>query len=122
MQVYDRNGTQLIVFTKGDPYLLDMKNTHGHSALVTGIQWHPSHSDVRVCEHLCAPAHAFWSLDWQCGVWLLVLVTVRRGVAMDLVQIIISCGNDGVVRVWDLVNAVRTFDKEIKNSQVRAVC
>lgn len=31
---------------------------------------------------------------------------------------IITCGNDGTVRVWDLLNPKTTFDKEICNKQV----
>ncbi len=123
--MYDRNGNQQIVFTKGDPYLMDMTHTHGHSALVTGIQWHPSEDNVR---SLFAAFNVFvWGA--VCTGWSLVFAYRVHGtsagdsepppcVPFFTPQTIISCGNDGAVRVWDLVNAVRTFDKEIKNSQV----
>lgn len=45
--VFDRDGNRLATFTKGDPYIMDMYHTHGHNALVTGAQWHPSNPNVR---------------------------------------------------------------------------
>jgi WD40 repeat protein len=35
--------------------------------------------------------------------------------------VVISCGNDGTVRVWDLTTKRLTFDDEIKNAQVARV-
>lgn len=33
-------------FVKGDPYITDMANTKGHTALVTGGQWHPTEKNI----------------------------------------------------------------------------
>jgi WD40 repeat protein len=39
--VYDREGTLVIKFSKGDMYLRDLSHTKGHTMEVTCIQWHP---------------------------------------------------------------------------------
>jgi WD40 repeat protein len=44
--VFDHDGNRLATFVKGDPYIMDMYHTHGHNALVTGAQWHPSNPNV----------------------------------------------------------------------------
>ena len=75
--VFDRDGNQLAIGVKGDPYIMDMYHTNGHSGLVTGGQWHPTAANT-----------------------------------------VITCGVDGTVRVWDLLNPKLTFDKEMCNKQV----
>ncbi|KAF9042099.1 transcription factor [Panaeolus papilionaceus] len=40
-KVFDRDGEELAVFVKGDPYIRDMKNTSGHVGEVTSCAWHP---------------------------------------------------------------------------------
>lgn len=40
-KIYSRDGEELAVFIKGDPYIRDMKNTAGHVAEVMDCSWHP---------------------------------------------------------------------------------
>ncbi|KAL1922023.1 uncharacterized protein VTP21DRAFT_10665 [Calcarisporiella thermophila] len=40
-KLYDRNGFQLAEFSKGDPYIRDMRNTNGHVATLTSGAWDP---------------------------------------------------------------------------------
>ncbi|CAL1696532.1 unnamed protein product [Somion occarium] len=40
-KLYDRDGEELGIYVKGDPYIRDMKNTSGHVAELTSCAWHP---------------------------------------------------------------------------------
>lgn len=44
--VYDREGTLVIKFSKGDMYLRDLSHTKGHTMEITGIQWHPTDKNL----------------------------------------------------------------------------
>ncbi len=41
VKLYDRDGMPLAEFSKGDPYMTDMRHTKGHVGPVTSVQWHP---------------------------------------------------------------------------------
>ena len=41
-KLYNRDGFLQHEYEKGDPYLLDMKNTRGHIAPLSCAQWHPT--------------------------------------------------------------------------------
>ncbi|KAJ3359305.1 hypothetical protein HDU91_004969 [Kappamyces sp. JEL0680] len=40
--IFDRNGEEVSAYTKGDPYIRDLKHVKGHTAALTCVRWHPS--------------------------------------------------------------------------------
>ncbi len=44
--VLDRDGFEVIEFTKGDMYVTDMAHTDGHVANTTAVHWHPLERDL----------------------------------------------------------------------------
>ena len=46
--VTDREGETIIKFVRGDMYVTDQSKTSGHTAAVTGVDWHPFERDVVV--------------------------------------------------------------------------
>lgn len=45
-KLYDRDGRPLSEFMKGDHYLLDMRNTKGHTSTLNGCDWHPKQHEL----------------------------------------------------------------------------
>lgn len=45
-KVLNREGEQVIQFLRGDMYVTDQSRTTGHTAAVTGVDWHPLERDV----------------------------------------------------------------------------
>jgi WD40 repeat protein len=49
-QIFDRDGSEVGVFPRGDMYIRDQKNTKGHVMGCTGGQWHPTeHAEAMTC-------------------------------------------------------------------------
>jgi WD40 repeat protein len=40
-KLYDRDGKDVCTFSKGDPYIRDLKHVYGHTSGLTCIEWHP---------------------------------------------------------------------------------
>ncbi|VVT47464.1 uncharacterized protein SAPINGB_P001724 [Magnusiomyces paraingens] len=45
-KLYDRDGIEIAEFSSGDMYLVDMKNTKGHTAEITSGAWNPMSGDL----------------------------------------------------------------------------
>jgi WD40 repeat protein len=45
VRLFDRNGSMVREFATGDPYIRDLKHTHGHVAAITTAQWVPQDPD-----------------------------------------------------------------------------
>src|SRR5690606_7083865 len=45
-KVYTRDGAQVTEFVRGDQYLSDLSNTKGHTAPLSGAEWHPYEVDT----------------------------------------------------------------------------
>lgn len=45
-RIFDRDGNQVMELDKGDVYVVDMSRTSGHTAQVTGAQWHPLERNI----------------------------------------------------------------------------
>ncbi|KAF9434981.1 hypothetical protein BGZ76_007103 [Entomortierella beljakovae] len=44
-RIYDRNGTEVAEYQKGDPYIRDLRLTSGHVSALTSGCWHPNSKD-----------------------------------------------------------------------------
>ena len=60
--VLDRDGFELIEFTKGDMYVRDMAHTDGHVANATAVHWHPFERDVVLSASLDGSVR-LWDLE-----------------------------------------------------------
>ncbi|KAI8098356.1 WD40-repeat-containing domain protein [Gilbertella persicaria] len=45
-KIFDRDGTEICEYAKGDPYIRDLKHTDGHVGALTSGSWHPSDKQV----------------------------------------------------------------------------
>ena len=45
-KVLDRDGNEIVQFVRGDMYVTDQARTTGHTAAVTGVDWHPFERDT----------------------------------------------------------------------------
>jgi WD40 repeat protein len=44
--LFDRDGKEVCLYQKGDPYVRDLRHVKGHTSSVTGIQWHPNEKQL----------------------------------------------------------------------------
>lgn len=44
--ILGRHGQEIVKFVRGDMYVTDQTNTHGHTAAVNCVQWHPLERDI----------------------------------------------------------------------------
>eukprot|EP00123_Amoebidium_parasiticum_P010792 comp20325_c0_seq2/m.25574 comp20325_c0_seq2/g.25574 ORF comp20325_c0_seq2/g.25574 comp20325_c0_seq2/m.25574 type:complete len:469 (-) comp20325_c0_seq2:356-1762(-) len=58
-KVISRDGQEQLECVKGDPYIMDMVNTKGHTGMLYGGCWHPRDKDVFMT----------WSLDGSIRLW-----------------------------------------------------
>ena len=70
-RIYDREGKELLRFSKGDMYIRDMVNTKGHTMEVTAVCWHPTEKNTVLSA----------SLDGTLRVWDLNGTQVLGGIA-----------------------------------------
>ncbi|EQC41201.1 hypothetical protein SDRG_01177 [Saprolegnia diclina VS20] len=61
-KVFSREGVFELQFTKGDPYLLDMVHTKGHTASCSGGSWHPLLKDTMITSGLDGAVRV-WKLN-----------------------------------------------------------
>ncbi|KDO35067.1 hypothetical protein SPRG_01131 [Saprolegnia parasitica CBS 223.65] len=61
-KVFSREGVFELQFTKGDPYLLDMVHTKGHTASCSGGMWHPLLKDTMITSGLDGAVRV-WKLN-----------------------------------------------------------
>ena len=45
-KIFDRNGSEISTTVKGDPYIVDMNKTSGHTAALTSCAWHPKDREI----------------------------------------------------------------------------
>lgn len=45
-QILNRDGQEVVKFVRGDSYVTDPTKTKGHTASVTGVDWHPTDSNL----------------------------------------------------------------------------
>jgi WD repeat-containing protein 70 len=44
--LFDRDGKEVCLYQKGDPYVRDLRHVRGHTSSVTAIQWHPNEKNL----------------------------------------------------------------------------
>ncbi|KAI8923329.1 WD40-repeat-containing domain protein [Entophlyctis helioformis] len=109
MKIYDREGSQLLEFVKGDPYIRDLRHTKGHVAALTCGRWHPHD------KKLCLSA----SLDGTIRIWdveaavkqkdVIVVRSKQAGGRTNVTaaaysndgKMIAGAASDGALRIWN---------------------
>jgi len=76
-RIFDRNGGEVMQFTKGDVYITDVTKTKGHTAAVTDCMWHPSDKNVMITSSLDGSVRV-WKLDGKTAFGKLTVADVGR--------------------------------------------
>ena len=119
--VYDRNGNKIIVFIKGDPYVLDNSKTPGHTNTITATHWHPNIDNNLITSSLDGTCR-IWDLNGETSFNELKSIQVirakskkglREGICSAMYnptgnQIVIGC-NEGGVQLFDARNKFFLF-------------
>jgi hypothetical protein len=75
--VLDREGQLVMEFVRGDPYVMDMAKTSGHTQQVTGVDWHPFDKQVVLTSSLDGSVR-LWNLHGKTQFHKLVCDVVYR--------------------------------------------
>ncbi|CAB9497238.1 WD repeat-containing protein 70 [Seminavis robusta] len=73
--VLDRDGGEIIKFVRGDPYVIQKDTTVGHTAEVTGVQWHPFDRDTVLTSSIDGSIR-LWNLNGKTQFKMLMSDTV----------------------------------------------
>ncbi|GMH67279.1 hypothetical protein TL16_g04639 [Triparma laevis f. inornata] len=76
-KIFSRDGKEIVHFVKGDVYITDVTNTKGHTAAVTGCQWHPKDKNVVMTSSLDGSVR-LWKLDGKTLFGRLISAEVLR--------------------------------------------
>jgi WD40 repeat protein len=76
-KVLDRDGNEIIQFVRGDMYVTDQARTSGHTAAVTGVDWHPFERDIVLTSSNDGSAR-LWNLNGKTQFHFLVCDKVYR--------------------------------------------
>jgi hypothetical protein len=76
-KVLDRDGNEIIQFVRGDMYVTDQAHTSGHTAAVTGVDWHPLERDTVLTSSNDGSAR-LWNLNGKTQFHFLVCDKVYR--------------------------------------------
>uniref|UniRef100_A0A7S4HVB9 FHA domain-containing protein n=1 Tax=Odontella aurita TaxID=265563 RepID=A0A7S4HVB9_9STRA len=119
-KVMDRDGREIVQFNKGDPYVNDQSRTTGHTAAITGVDWHPLERDVVLTSSLDGSAR-LWDLNGKMQFSKLLCDRVvraknARGQRTGVTCTVFHPGgreialgtSDGSVQIWSCAGTIRT--------------
>mmetsp|Transcript_24704 Transcript_24704/g.79886 ORF Transcript_24704/g.79886 Transcript_24704/m.79886 type:complete len:476 (-) Transcript_24704:680-2107(-) len=123
-QIFDREGTSLLKFNRGDPYVRDPTRTTGHTTTVTGGEWQPREA-YRVATCGVDGSVRLWDLCGKTGLrdWLFSETAIRvkdaksRKAAATALAFSpdgrsIACGaNDGSLQFWGLKGRAHAYHR-----------
>eukprot|EP00938_MAST-03A_sp_MAST-3A-sp1_P002984 g2984.t1 len=110
-KVVDRDGSEILIFRKGDPYLHDMSRTAGHITGVTSCYWLPG-SENRVVTASRDSTVRIWDLNgtkhWTGELVNLQIIKHKDGSGRKTGVTCVTCSNrmiasgceDGSVQLW----------------------
>ena len=77
-KVLDRDGNEIIQFVRGDMYVTDQALTTGHTAAVTGVDWHPFERDIVLTSSTDHGSARIWSVNGKTQFHFLICDKVYR--------------------------------------------
>lgn len=130
--LYDRDGREAGSFVDGDMYLVDVKNTKGHTAEITSGAWHPTDSAVFATSSIDSTVRIWHTSNPRSQRSVIVVRPAAGGtgkVRATAVEwsrdgsLVIAGAADGALRTWDargpfvrtahLVKAAHQADNDI---------
>lgn len=107
-KLYDRDGDELLEYVKGDPYLMQMRATKGHCAMVTCCEWHPINKEcLLTCAMDCTIR--LWSTEDKSKHQQIIVGSKNAGKKMGFsvasfspdASMIVGAMTDGTLSLWD---------------------
>ncbi|KAI8833777.1 WD40-repeat-containing domain protein [Chytriomyces cf. hyalinus JEL632] len=108
-KLYDREGSSIAEYMKGDMYLRDMKNTKGHISALTCCKWHPTDRSTFLTASLDSTIR-IWNIENKRENKAVIAVKSKdKGGRTPITaatyspdgKIIAGMGQDGEFRLWD---------------------
>ncbi|KAJ3029526.1 hypothetical protein HDV00_009551 [Rhizophlyctis rosea] len=107
-KIYDRDGSEIAEFVKGDPYIRDLRNTKGHVAALTGGRWHPHDKGIFLTSSLDSTIR-IWDVENTRKQKDVIAVksklpggktAITAAIFSPNADLIIGGGADGALRTW----------------------
>ncbi|KAJ3199454.1 hypothetical protein HDU82_000413 [Entophlyctis luteolus] len=108
VKLYDREGSAVCEYTKGDMYLRDMKNTKGHISALTCCKWHPNDRNLFLTASLDSTIR-IWNVENKRQNKAVISVKSKEKGGRTAItaatyspdgKIIAGMGQDGEFRLW----------------------
>ncbi|KAJ3065303.1 hypothetical protein HDU98_011328 [Podochytrium sp. JEL0797] len=108
IKLYDREGSQVAEYMKGDMYLRDMKHTKGHISALTCCKWHPNDRDTFLTASLDSSIR-IWNVENKRENKTVIPVKSKDKGGRTAVtaatyspdgKLIAAIGQDGELRLW----------------------
>lgn len=120
--LYDKEGSQLVKFIRGDMYLTDLTNTKGHASEVVSVAWHPRDNNMIITGGVDGTLRS-WDVNSELYLNMLrnkqvMKVRAKQGGSQARVTVNSCCYSpdgmlmvagcaDGSVHIWDDKNVSR---------------
>ncbi|KAA8896804.1 hypothetical protein TRICI_006825 [Trichomonascus ciferrii] len=126
-KLYTRDGKELGEFASGYVYLVDMKNTKGHTADMTGGAWNPVENDT-FCTSSVDSTIRIWNANrFNSQKSVIVVKPVKGGIKKNKVttsswsldgKLIVGASIDGALTTWDAKGPLLRPSHTIKEATV----
>ncbi|KAI9207280.1 WD40-repeat-containing domain protein [Polychytrium aggregatum] len=109
VKLYDRDGSELSEYVKGDPYLRDLRNTKGHIAGLSCCRWHPYEKAYFLTASLDSTIR-IWDVENKRQQKCVIVVRSKQPGGRTPVtaaaysydgKLIAGAGEDGFLRLWN---------------------
>ncbi|KAJ3285866.1 hypothetical protein HDU79_006976 [Rhizoclosmatium sp. JEL0117] len=107
-KLYDREGSMVCEYMKGDMYLRDIKHTKGHISALTCCKWHPTDRSIFLTASLDSSIR-IWNVDMKRENKVVIPVKSKDKGGRTAItaatyspdgKIIAAIGQDGELRLW----------------------
>ncbi|KAI8998158.1 transcription factor [Gaertneriomyces semiglobifer] len=126
MKIYDRDGSEIVEFIKGDPYIRDMRHTKGHVAALTCCRWHPFERGVFLTSSLDSTLRIWDAENKRSQTQVIVAKSRVPGGRTAITscayspdgKLIVGGAADGALRIWNSAGSFLRPTHTVENAHM----
>ncbi|KAJ3178211.1 hypothetical protein HDU87_003763 [Geranomyces variabilis] len=134
-KLYDRDGLELVEYSKGDPYIRDMRHTKGHVAALTSCKWNPVSKSTFITSSLDSTIRIWETGDKRSHKQVIAVKSKQPGGKTSMTsaayshdgRLIAGGAADGILRIWasnsSFLTPTHSIDKaHMSGAAMTSVC